>query len=96
MAYLSVPSPGKWISDLFGKIFFDDFSTIFWDQHFSKKMDLRKVLWPKCQVKKVSDIDALVMNEVFTQIRVFDWNFPSFFSFFVKSYFLFYNIENWF
>ena len=36
MAYLSVPSPGKWILDIFGKNivrrFFDDF----WDQHFSK------------------------------------------------------------
>ena len=32
------------------------------DQHFFEKMNLRWLLWPKCQVKKVSYIDPLVMK----------------------------------
>ena len=63
MAYLSVPSPGKWILDIFGKHIFRHFFVEILDPNiFSKKMDLRWPLWPKCQVKKVSYIDPLVMR----------------------------------
>ena len=63
MAYLSVPSPGKWISDLFGKHIFWTFFRRLFGPTFFEKMDLRRLLWPKCQVKKVSYIDPLVMMD---------------------------------
>ena len=87
MAYLSVPSPGKWISDLFGENIFRQFFDDFLDQHFSKKMDLRRVLWPKCQVKKVSYIDPLVMRFSLKSEFVVG-NVNQNFMFLVKPYFL--------
>ena len=54
-----------------------------------EKMNLRRVLWPKCQVKKVSYIDPLVMR--FSQkSEFFIGNFHQNFSFLVKPYFLFF------
>ena len=62
MACLSVPILGNWFLDNFGKhmlfrLFFE-----FWNPTFFKKHDLRWLLWPKRQVKKVSYIDRLVMR----------------------------------
>ena len=69
-----------------GKVFFDDLL----DQQFSKKWTSEGSSEGVCQVKKGLYIDPLTVSyEVFTQIRVFDWNFPSKFSFLVKPYFLF-------
>ena len=88
MAYLSVPSPGKWISDLFGKTVFRRFFDDFWDQHFSKKWTSEGSSEGVCQVKKGSYIDPLVMR-VFTQIRVLIGNFHQKINLLVKPYFLF-------
>ena len=88
MAYLSVPSPGKWISDLFGKNMFRPFLQRFFGPTFFEKMDLRRVLWPKCQVKKVSYIDPLVMR-FSPKSEFLIGNFHQNFSFLVKPYFLF-------
>ena len=41
MAYLSVPSPGKWISDLFGENIIGPFFDDFLRPTFFEKMDLR-------------------------------------------------------
>ena len=60
MAYLSVPSPGKWISDLFGKHIFRRFFDDFWDQHFSKKWTSEGSSEGVTQIKKGSYIDPLV------------------------------------
>ena len=60
----------------------------FLDQHFLKKTDLRRVLWPKCQVKKVSYIDPLVMR-FSPKSEIFIGNFHQNFSFLVKPCFLF-------
>ena len=70
-----------------GKIFFDNFSTFFGPTFF-EKMDLRRLLWPKCQVKKVSYIDPLVMK--FSRKSEFlIGNFHQIFSFLVKPCFWF-------
>ena len=70
------------------KILFDDFRRFFGPTVF-ENMDLRRVLWPKCQVKKVSYIDPLVMK--FSQksecIKI---------SVFGKTFFCFYNPGNQF
>ena len=62
MANLSVLSPQKWILDLFGGTIFGRFFRRFFGPTFFEKIDLRRVLWPKCQVKKVSYIDPPVMR----------------------------------
>ena len=92
MAYLSVPSPGKWSFGPFGK----NICRRFFGPTFFEKMDLRRVLWLKCQVKKVSYIDPLVM--MFSpKSKFFHWKFPSTFQFFGKAIFsVFYNTENQF
>ena len=87
MAYLSVPSPGKWISDIFGENIFRPCLRRFLDQHFFEKMDLRRLLWTKCQVKKVSYIDPLVMRFSLNSEFLIG-NFHQNFSFLVKPYFL--------
>ena len=88
MAYLSVPSPGKWISDILGKRFFDHFFE-FWIPTIFEKMDLRWLLWPKCQVKKVSYIDILVMR-FSPKSELLIGNFHYLFMFLVKPcYFVF-------
>ena len=60
----------------------------FLDQHFFEKMNLRRVLWPKCQVKKVSYIDPLVMR-FSPKSEFLIGNFHQILSFLVKPYFLF-------
>ena len=45
----------------FGEFCFDHFLTSKRPNIF-RKMDLRWLLWPKCQVKKVSYIDPIVMR----------------------------------
>ena len=60
----------------------------FFGPTFFEKMDLRRVLWPKCQVKKVSYIDPLVMK-FSLKSEFLTGNFHHFFSFLVKTYFLF-------
>ena len=63
MANQSVLSPGKWISDIFGKhVFFDFHCLECWNPTCFENMILRWLLWPKCQVKKVSFIDPLDMR----------------------------------
>ena len=52
MANLSVPSPGKWISDLFGNIFFDIFPTIFWTNIFQKNGPHKGPQMGVTQIKK--------------------------------------------
>ena len=79
MANLSVPSPGKWISDILGE---NTFRPCF------EKMNLRWLLWPKCQVKKVSYIDPLVMRfSLKSQFSI--GHVHHFFTFFGKPYFRF-------
>ena len=88
MANLSVPSPGKWILDIFGK----HVSTLFWEfwiPTFFEKMDLRWPLWPKCQIKKVSCIDPLVMR-FSPKSEFLLGHFNHKFIFLVKPYFMFY------
>ena len=60
----------------------------FFGPTFFEKMDLRRLLWPKCQVKKVSDIDPLVMR-FSLKSEFLIGNFHQNFSFLVKPYFLF-------
>ena len=60
---------------------------------FCEKMDLRRVLWPKCQVKKVSYIDPLVMR-FSPKSEFLNGNFHQIFSFLVKPYFLFFQYRN--
>ena len=90
MAYLS---PESREMD-FGRFRETFFPTLFWifpticGPAFFEKMNLRRVLWPKCQVKKGSYIDPLVMrcslkSEIL--IGIFHQNF----SFVVKLYSLF-------
>ena len=62
MAYLSVPSPGKWILDLFGKNIFRQFFDDFWDQHFSNKWTSEGSSEGVSQGKTNSYIDPLVMR----------------------------------
>ena len=62
MAYLSVPSPGKWISDLFGENIFRQCSDGFLDQPFSKKWTSEGSSEGVTQIKKGSYIDPLVMR----------------------------------
>ena len=92
MAYLSVPSPGKWISDLFRETYCSTIFRQFFGPTFFEKMDLRRVLWPKCQVKKVSYIDPLVMR-FSLKSEFLIGNFYQIFSFLVKPYFLFFPIQ---
>ena len=88
MAYLSVPSPGKWISDLFGKHMFRRFFDDFWDQHFSKKWTSEGSSEGVTQIKKGSYIDPLVMR-FSPKSEFLIGNFHQNFSFLVKPYFLF-------
>ena len=88
MAYLSVPSPGKWISDIFWGKYVSLIFRRFFGPTFFEKMDLRRVLWPKCQVKKVSYIDPLVMR-FSPESEFLIGNFHQIFTFLVKPYFLF-------
>ena len=60
----------------------------FFGSTFFEKMDLRRLLWPKCQVKKVSYIDDLVMR-FSPKSEFLIGNFHQNFSFSVKPYFLF-------
>ena len=83
MAYLSVPSPGKCISDMFGKHSSDNVLTSDLPTFF-EKMSLRWLLWPKCQVR------FSLKSEFFTG------NFHQRFVFLVKPIFCFYNTENQF
>ena len=91
MAYLSVPSPGKWISDLFGENIFRRFFDDFLDQHFSKK-------WisggSSGQSAKLKSFVYWSSNfEVFTKNWDFDWKFPSKFQFFGKTMFSVFTIQ---
>ena len=87
MAYLSVPSPGKWISDLFGKHIFRRFLDDFWDQHFSKKWISEGSSEEVSQVKKGSYIDPLVMR-FSPKSEYLIGNFHQMFMFLVKPCFL--------
>ena len=62
MANLSVPSSGKWISDIFGEHSFRWFFDDFLDQHFSKKWTSEGSSEGVTQIKKGSYIDPLVMR----------------------------------
>ena len=88
MAYLSVPSPGKWISDLFGKNIlrhvFDDFL----EHHFAKKRNSEGSSEGVTQIKKGSYIDPLVMRFSLKSDFLIG-NFHHIFNFLVKPYFLF-------
>ena len=71
-----------------GKYVFGHCLRQFFGPPFFEKMNLRRILWPKCQVKKVSYIDPLVMR--FSQKSEFlIGNFHQKISFLVKPYFLF-------
>ena len=75
----------------FGHFWEKYFSTIvrwFFGPTFFEKMDLRRVLWPKCQVKKVSYIDPLVMR-FSPKSEFLIGNFHQVFTFLVKPYSLF-------
>ena len=79
----SGPFRGKYVSTIF---------RWFFGPTFFEKMDLRRVLWPKCQVKKVSYIDPLVKRfslKFESLIGIFHY----FFSFLVKPCFLFFTIQ---
>ena len=82
IANLSVPSPGKWISKLFG-IFWHFFPTMFWTNHFQTKMISGGSLGQSANSQ--SFVYWSSNFEVFTQIRVVHWKFPSFVSFFSKT-----------
>ena len=73
------PFLGKYLSTIFRRFFGP---TCF------EKMDLRRVLWPKCQVKKVSYSDPLVMRFPLKSEFLIG-NFNQNFSFLVKPYFRF-------
>jgi len=53
MAYLSVPSPGKWISNLLGEKIFRQLFDDFLDQHVSKKWTSEGYSEGVTQIKKV-------------------------------------------
>ena len=89
MAYLSAPSPGKWISDLFRENIFRPFLDDFLDQHFSKKWTSEGSSGPSARLKKVSYIDPLVMR-FSPKSEFLNGNFHQNFSFLVKPYFLFF------
>ena len=91
MAYLSVPSPGKWISDLFRENIFWHVFDDFVDQHFSKK-------WisggSSGQSAKLKSFVYWSSNfEVFTKIRIFHWKFPSKSQFFSRILFSVFTIQ---
>ena len=52
MAYLSVPSPGKWISDLFRENIFRHLFDDLLDQHFSKTWTSDGSSGPSARLKK--------------------------------------------
>ena len=87
IVYRSVPSPGKWISDLFGKNMFRRLFDDFWDQHFFEKMNLRRVLRGGHTNQKGSYIDHLAMR-FSLKSEFFIWKSHQSFSFSVKPYFL--------
>ena len=60
----------------------------FFGPTFFEKMNLRRALWPKCQVKKVSYIDPLVMR-FSPKSELLIGNFHQIFGFLEKPYFLF-------
>ena len=93
MAYLSVPSPGKWISDLFGENMFRPFFDDFLDQHVSKKWTSEGSSEGVTQIKKGSYIDPLVMR-FSPKSEFLIGNFHQNFSFLVKPYFLFFQYRN--
>ena len=81
MPNLSVPSSGKWISDMFGKNIFRRFFDDFLDQHFSKKWTSEGSSEGVTQIKRGSYIDPLVMR--FSQKSEFlIGNFHHFYLFF--------------
>ena len=90
-SYLSVPSPGKWISDLFGKQIFDHCLTIFWTNMFSKNGPQKGPQRGSHKLKKFVYWSS--SYEVFTEIRVFDRKFPSKFQFFGKTLFSVFTIQ---
>ena len=73
------PFPGKYFSTIVRRFF---------GPTFFEKMNLRRLLWPKCQVKKVLYIDPLVMR-FSPKSEFLIGNFHQIFSFLVKPYFLF-------
>ena len=82
---------GNGFRTFLGKIFFDDFSMIFVDQHFSKK-------WisggSSGQSAKLKSFVYWSSNfEVFTKNWDFDWKFPSKFQFFGKTLFSVFTIQ---
>ena len=68
---------------------FSTFFRRFFGPTFFEKMDLRRVLWPKCQVKKISYIDPLAMR-FSLKSEFLIGNFHQNFTFLVKPYFLFF------
>ena len=89
MAYLSVPSPGKWISDLSGKNIFRQFFDDFLDQHFSKTWTSEGSSDGVTQIKKCSYIDHLVMR-FSLKSEFLIGHFHQNFTCWVKPYFLFF------
>ena len=85
IAYLSVPSPGKWISDLFGKNMFRRLFDDFLDQHVLKKWTSEGSSGSSARLKSIVYWSS--SHEVFTKIRVFFWNFSLNFQFFSKTLF---------
>ena len=87
VAYLSVPSPGKWIWTFSGNIFFGDCSTIFWTNIF-RKWTSEESLERITQIKQGSYIDPLVMR-FSPKSEFLIGNFHQNFSFLVNPCFLF-------
>ena len=72
----------------FRETYFSAIFRRFFGPTFFEKMDLRRLLWPKCQVKKVSYIDPLVMR-FSPKSEFLIGHFHQNFVFFVKPYFPF-------
>ena len=88
MAYLSVQSPGKWISDIFGKYICSTLFDHLLDQQFSKKWNSEGSSEAVTQIRKGSYIDPLAMR-CSPKSEFLIGKFNQNFSFFVKPYFLF-------
>ena len=82
MANISVPSPGKWISDIFGKHIFRQVST------FSKNEPQKGPQRVCARLRKGSYIDPLVMS-FSLNIEFLIRNFNHFCTFSAKPYYLF-------
>ena len=86
MAYLSVPSPGKWILEFWGNYVSTMFRR-FVDQHFSKKWISEGSSEGVTQIRKGSCIDPLAMR-FSLKSEFLIGNVHHFFQFFSKTLFM--------